>query len=112
MNRKVDKDSFLDFLNATGKSKLEFARLIGISYSHLHGMINESIKMGDRTQKKIKDYIHNHNLDVDIEDFLKPRPFENLESVTVYKKDTNEVIAIITSRDVIANKDYEVKIIV
>ncbi len=110
MNRKVDIEQFTKFVD-TFKTRLDCAREIGISSSHLYGMMNGSISMGEKTQKKIEKLLDDR--DLKLEDLLEPQPIKIgdklFKEIVVYKKANNELVCGINSQNIIADNDYIVE---
>ncbi len=111
MNRSVDTERLKDFIKATKLPIIKLAKEIGISASHLHGMLKGKIKMGSKTQNKIKPLLEKHGLSLD--DILKPNPMiidgKAVEMIVISEKGTDNLVAAITSKNVLLADEYEIE---
>ncbi len=111
MNKSVDTESFKDFIKTTKLPITVLAKEIGISASHLHGMLKGKIKMGEKTQRKIKPLLEKWGLNLD--DILKPSPMmidgKAVEMIVISEKETNNLVAAITSKNVLLADEYEIE---
>ena len=112
MQNEVDIDILQKFIIENYKSKLQFSKDLGISYSHLNGILNKKIKLGNKTKIKLTKLLLEKNQD--IEDFLIPLDMvignQKVKLITVSLND--ELLCSISSRDIIEKENIKVDFIV
>ena len=112
MKNEVDIDILQKFIIENYKSKLQFSKDLGISYSHLNGILNKKIKLGNKTKIKLTKLLLEKNQD--IEDFLIPLDIlisdKKVKMINVFLN--NELLCSITSKDIIEKENIKVRFIV
>ena len=112
MKRKIDIEELNGFINRNYKSRQDFYKSAGIANSHFYSLLNGSVDVGKRIYKKLKRECEKHG--ENIETILLPLPIckvdgKDIEEIIITKDD--EVLAVITSNQVIEMNGVEVKFV-
>lgn len=111
MKRKVSTEDLKQFIKTNYKSKADFRKKIDISQSHLYSLLNGDVDLGVITLRKLdKECL---KFGVNVENLLRPTPISvgDMEAEQINITKDGELIASITSRDVIAMKGYSVEFV-
>lgn len=115
MNNKkrfLDAKIMEDFIKYNFNSISDFCRKLGVSRSHLDGMMKGKISCGIKTRKKLTNLLNDYELN--LEDFLEPLPIimgeRYIKEIQVSDKNGN-LIASINSNNEISDKNFKVEYI-
>ena len=111
MKRKPDLEELRLFVKHHYKSRKDFRKALGISQSHLYGILNGDVALGDKVLNRLEKECN--NVGVKLESLLKVKPMLiggiNAEEIQVMLD--RELIVSITSRDIIEKTGYKVEIV-
>lgn len=117
MKRSINPEELQSFINEHYKSKVEFSKSIGISYSHLDKLLKGKTKLGAIVFSRLEE--EGNSQGVDIESLLDPTPIaingQAIREILVTKdgeilvtKDGGCIVSI-TSTSAITKEGYKVK---
>lgn len=108
MKRQISRTDLERFIKAHYASKMAFSKALQVSYAHLNSMLKQRVNLGEKVYRRLKALCLKHH--TDIEELLEPLPMmiqgEPVKEIIVVQD--QEVIASITSRDIVAKKGFEV----
>lgn len=114
MKRYLDRDEVEDFIKLNFRSKKDFAKAWGVSYSHFLKMLRGLGECGPSSIKKLKNLLDSEFDDWSVEDLLEPIPIligdRNIKGIAVMNK-YNELLAYIDSSVEICGDDIVVEYI-
>jgi len=108
MTREISVEDLNVFIEKNYSSKLEFAKALNISNSHLHGLLKAKVKLGRKVFMRLEALMRLKGYE--IESILHPVPI-NMDGclyreILILKDD--ELISSITSKDFIVEEGYKV----
>lgn len=110
--RFLNEEIMEDFITSNFKSISDFCRKLGVSRSHLDGMMKGGISCGIKTRGKLTNLLNDY--EVNLEDVLEPLPIimgeKSFKEIQVSDKDGN-LIASINSCNEISDKNFKVEYI-
>lgn len=108
MKRSINPEELQSFINEHYKSKVEFSKSTGISYSHLDKLLKGKTKLGAIVFSRLEE---GNSQGVDIESLLDPTPIaingQAIREILVTKD--GGCIVSITSTSAITKEGYKVK---
>ena len=111
MKRKPDLRELQRFIKQHYRSKKDFRKALGISQSHLYGILNGRVELGNKVLERLNRECDKFS--IDIEDLLKPEPMNisgmNVDEILITRG--KELIVSITSRNVIEKTGYKAELV-
>lgn len=105
MKRNISPEDFNNFIKNNYNSKLEFAKKLKISYSHLDRLLKQEVKLGNKVFKRLEIIMGD-----EIESILEAVPMtingEEILEILVIKE--GELICSITSKNIVEKEGYKV----
>ena len=111
MKRKPDLRELQRFIKQHYRSKKDFRKALEISQSHLYGILNGKVELGNKVLERLNRECDKFGFNT--EDLLKPEPM-NISGMKVDEiliTCDKELIVSITSRNVIEKTGYKVELL-
>lgn len=111
MKRKPDLRELQRFIKQHYRSKKDFRKALGISQSHLYGILNGRVELGNKVLERLNRECDKFSFNT--EDLLKPEPMNisgmNVDEILITRG--KELIVSITSRNVIEKTGYKAELV-
>ena len=111
MKRKPDLRELQRFIKQHYRSKKDFRKALGISQSHLYGILNGRVELGNKVLERLNRECDRFSFNT--EDLLKPEPMNiggmKVDELLITRG--KELIVSITSRNVIEKTGYKVELV-
>lgn len=111
MKRKPDLRELQRFIKQHYRSKKDFRKALGISQSHLYGILNGRVELGNKVLERLNRECDKFSLNM--EHLLKPEPMYigemKVDEILITRG--KELIVSITSRNVIEKTGYKVELV-
>ncbi|MBC2575196.1 helix-turn-helix transcriptional regulator [Peptostreptococcus canis] len=110
MGKILSVEDIKYFLSTQNISKRKFAKDLGISRTHLDKLLSEKCTVGVRTYQKLDRYFKKFELDIEM--FLLPTEIvlgDKIVRCINITNESNELIASITSSNIIERDGYKVE---
>ena len=111
MKRKPDLRELQRFIKQHYQSKKDFRKALGISQSHLYGILNGRVELGNKVLERLNRECDRFGFNT--EDLFKPEPI-NIRGIKVDEiliTRGEELIVSITSRSAIEKTGYKIELL-
>jgi hypothetical protein len=111
MKRKPDVIELQRFIKQHYRSKKDFRKALGISQSHLYGILSERVELGNKVLERLNRECDKFSFN--IEHLLKPEPMYigKMKVDEILITCDKELIVSITSREVIEKTGYKIELV-
>lgn len=111
MKRKPDVSELQRFIKQHYRSKKDFRKALGISQSHLYGILSERVELGNKVLERLNRECNKFSFNM--EDLLKTEPMYiggmKVDEILITRG--KELIVSITSRNVIEKTGYKAELV-
>lgn len=111
MKRKPDLRELQRFIKQHYQSKKDFRKALGISQSHLYGIFNGRVELGNKVLERLNRECNKFSFNT--EDLLKPEPMNisgmKVDEILITRGE--ELIVSITSRSAIEKTGYKIELL-
>ena len=111
MKRKPDLRELQRFIKQHYQSKKDFRKALGISQSHLYGILSERVELDNKVLERLNRERNKFSFNMD--DLLKPEPMYiggmKVDEILITRGE--ELIVSITSRSAIEKTGYKIELL-